>query len=484
MVSMAGTRSHSHFYGELARVLAERGHEITLVTGFELPYHPKIRQIVVDGDLVKLQNSSLDIGDKTKLFKIMNRVREQCIENLEHPDIKNLDLKSFDLILNGALCSDCFLYKLEEVQVPIISYWPNTLTSVLHAVMGSIEFPSVTPDVWFGITYPMGFTQRAGNIAAGLFSLALNKHYVYPHMERRLCEEGRWCPEGGKSLFDINKQSALLFINTIEALQVPARPLPPNVIAVGGLNCHRPRPLPADLKSWADESTDGFIYFSLGSAVKISDIEEETVQNIMESFKKMKLNVIWKSNINSPDNTPSNVRMQKWLPQQDLLGHPNCRLFISHGGLFSVTEATYHGVPMLLIPAYGDQPTNAARVVAEGWGLSMDLHAITEDAFTSNVIRLLEEDSYRNVARKRSALMQDQPLSPRELVVYWTEYVIRRGGAPHLRSPFHDMYWFQIYNVDVWLFVLGNILVVVTVSLLVLKFIVKFGISFCLPAAM
>ena len=48
---------------------------------------------------------------------------------------------------------------------------------------------------------------------------------------------------------------------------------------------------------------------------------------------------------------------------------------------------------------------------------------------------------YKNAVQHRSELMKDQPMSPQETVVYWTEYVIRHKGAKHLRSPVLDMTW-------------------------------------------
>ena len=38
-----------------------------------------------------------------------------------------------------------------------------------------------------------------------------------------------------------------------------------------------------------------------------------------------------------------------------------------------------------------------------------------------------------------SRIFKDRPMTPQETVVYWTEYVIRHNGAPHLRALGADM---------------------------------------------
>jgi glucuronosyltransferase len=48
-------------------------------------------------------------------------------------------------------------------------------------------------------------------------------------------------------------------------------------------------------------------------------------------------------------------------------------------------------------------------------------------------------------------------MSPLETAVYWTEYVIRHKGAPHLRSAAVGMPWYQYYLIDVLLVIFISI---------------------------
>jgi glucuronosyltransferase len=62
------------------------------------------------------------------------------------------------------------------------------------------------------------------------------------------------------------------------------------------------------------------------------------------------------------------VMLKKWLPQQDILGHPNVELFITHAGFGSILESIYHETPVLSMPAFIDQFSNAARSCRLGHG--------------------------------------------------------------------------------------------------------------------
>ena len=66
---------------------------------------------------------------------------------------------------------------------------------------------------------------------------------------------------------------------------------------------------------------------------------------------------------------PANVLARRSVPQPEVLAR--AALFVTHGGMNSVNEAMYAGVPMLVVPQGADQPMVARRVVELGAGLSI-----------------------------------------------------------------------------------------------------------------
>lgn len=82
---------------------------------------------------------------------------------------------------------------------------------------------------------------------------------------------------------------------------------------------------------------------------------------------------------------PSNVLIRKWFPQNDILAHPNVILFISHGGLFGTSESLYNGVPLLLLPFFGDQLRNAHRISMAGYGKYITLDEVTKDTLVKMI---------------------------------------------------------------------------------------------------
>ena len=86
-----------------------------------------------------------------------------------------------------------------------------------------------------------------------------------------------------------------------------------------------------------------------------------------------------------------NVKLLPWLPQNDILGHPKTRLFIGHAGLNGMLESTYHGVPMICSPFFGDQFYNAWIAKHAGFGEEVDLEATSAEDFVSLIQKVLTQ---------------------------------------------------------------------------------------------
>ena len=103
-----------------------------------------------------------------------------------------------------------------------------------------------------------------------------------------------------------------------------------------------------------------------------------------------------------PDNfnCPENALLVPYVPQVELL--KQCAVMVGHGGISSVKEAMFMGVPMLLIPLTYDEPGNAARVAYHGLGLRLEREQVSPATLGSSIDRLLNEGSFLANARRMS----------------------------------------------------------------------------------
>jgi MGT family glycosyltransferase len=99
-------------------------------------------------------------------------------------------------------------------------------------------------------------------------------------------------------------------------------------------------------------------------------------------------------------NCPANALLVGHAPQIELL--KRCAVMVGHGGLSSVKECIFMGVPMLLVPLSYDEPGNAARMVYHKIGLLLQLEEVSAGTLGSCIDTLLEDAAYRNNARRMS----------------------------------------------------------------------------------
>lgn len=76
-----------------------------------------------------------------------------------------------------------------------------------------------------------------------------------------------------------------------------------------------------DLQSYLDDAKDGVVYFSLGTNIPSSMLRKEIIDALIEGFKKLSpVKVLWKYEKDDLPGKPDNVKISKWLPQNDILG--------------------------------------------------------------------------------------------------------------------------------------------------------------------
>ncbi|XP_077470472.1 UDP-glucuronosyltransferase 1A1-like isoform X2 [Stigmatopora argus] len=271
------------------------------------------------------------------------------------------------------------------------------------------------------------------------------------------------------SLHPFNTACSYLGCRIDFTLEYP-RPLMPNMVPVGGINCNVRNPLPKDLEPWVS-GKHGFVIFTLGTALK--KIPIEMTQIFFDAFKQIPQKVIWRYSGIVPDNTPENIKMMSWVPQNDLLAHPGARAFITHAGSHGLFEAICHAIPMVMLPLGGDQPDNAARLEDRGGGVVLDILSVTAEDLLQRLSEVINDIRYKENMKRLSALHKDRPVDPLDLSVYWTEFVMRHKGAGHLKAAAHELYWFQYFCLDVIALLATTALILTLLILKCLRFFWK-----------
>jgi UDP:flavonoid glycosyltransferase YjiC (YdhE family) len=76
-------------------------------------------------------------------------------------------------------------------------------------------------------------------------------------------------------------------------------------------------------------------------------------------------------------------------------GHRKIRAFFTHGGLFSLLETVYHGVPIVSLPVFYDQDANAAAAVANGYGVVIQVRGLTSEKLHKALSTVVLDLKYR-----------------------------------------------------------------------------------------
>ncbi|XP_069682313.1 UDP-glycosyltransferase UGT5-like isoform X2 [Periplaneta americana] len=467
-------KSHFNAFEPFIKELAARGHQLVVVSHFPQKHAiANYTDISLVGSIKIESTNRVDIGKFSGLTglktlkKELSQYYESCDKMLSFHTIQEL-MKSdmvFDLVISESFFSDCFLPFVDKFKVPNIAMSSCLLLPWTNDRMANPDNPAFVPTLLTPFLDKMSLSERimntVTNVGLNLFFFLterfVTENYVHKHF-------GESVPK----LYDLARNTSLVLVNTHFSLNRP-HPLVPGVVEVGGLHIRPPKKLPKDLEDYLDGAEHGLILFSMGSMLRADSLPADKRDAFLQAFSELPQRVLWKWEMRNMPLQPENVKTAEWLPQFDIINHPNVRLYLGHGGLLGTTEAVYAGVPMVGIPMFGDQAMNVKAIEVAGMGLTLDLNDITKE----NVLRVLRtvlyEPSYRENAKRMSKVYQDRPMSAMDTAIYWTEYVIRHKGAPHLRTAALDLAWYQYFLLDV----LAVIMVCVTILLFVTYVVLK-----------
>lgn len=94
---------------------------------------------------------------------------------------------------------------------------------------------------------------------------------------------------------------------------------------------------------------------------------------------------------------PANFLLSSYVPQLEVL--QKSRVFVTHGGMNSVMESLYYGVPMVVVPQQVEQAANARRVQELGLGITLDPDDLTAEALRTAVERVYADSAIHERVR-------------------------------------------------------------------------------------
>lgn len=147
------------------------------------------------------------------------------------------------------------------------------------------------------------------------------------------------------------------------------------------------------------------VYISLGTLLNTS---VPFFRKCIEAFQDAPLSVILSlGNEIQPEQLgalPDNVFAYPVVPQLKVL--QKAALFITHGGMNSVNEAIYYGVPMLAIPVGNDQPRVAQQIEALHLGKYIRQEGLTPAILRQAAGEILREPAYQTTLARFKEMAQ------------------------------------------------------------------------------
>ncbi|KAL9848639.1 UDP-glucuronosyltransferase 1A1-like isoform 2-T2 [Geothlypis trichas] len=468
--------SHWLSMREVLDILSQKGHEVVVVApevSLQIKPSKKFVMKMYPVPFTKEEMDKVFKGSVMDLFEggpFLERVIRQyqqakkasalflatCTHLIQNKELlRYLEESKFDAVLTDPVLP-CGAILAEYLSLPSVYFLQQIPCGLEYQATQCPNPPSYIPRVFTDLTDRMTFLQRVKNMLYDFPNFFLCDVVFQPYAE--LASEFL---QREVTVPDLLRQASIWLMKLDFVLHFP-KPLMPNMVLISGVNCAYKK-LSQEFEAMVNASGEhGIVVFSLGSMV--SEIPMKKAMEIAEGLGTVPQTVFWRYTGKAPPNLPKNVKLVKWLPQNDLLAHPKTRAFITHGGSHGVYEGICNAVPMVLMPLFGDQMDNAKRVESRGAGLTLNILEMTSTDISNALKAVINDKKYKENIQRLSDLHLDRPIHPLDLAVHWVEFVMRHKGAPHLRPAAHDLNWVQYHSLDVIAFLAAVTLLFLFIS--------------------
>jgi UDP-glucoronosyl and UDP-glucosyl transferase len=206
--------------------------------------------------------------------------------------------------------------------------------------------------------------------------------------------------DGSKSMLLINtfedlEHEAIKCIEEAEVLTIG--PYIPSLIHDGNETNISGDLFKADEKGYMDwldtKPENSVVYVSFGSLATMSKKQIEEIQHGLKDSGHPYLLVVRKNNREAGVQLEEgeNSMVVEWCNQVQVLSHPSVGCFVTHCGWNSTLESLTCGVPMVAVPQWSDQDTNARMVMEWSAGVQGEINKerVIESGALKNCLKLV-----------------------------------------------------------------------------------------------
>lgn len=367
--------SHGHINPTLgvAKELIEKGNEVTYL----LPenFREKVESI---GAKFKSYNSSLDLSKITFLDGSKDLILNY--------------LKTFEelikIILNSREKYDCIVY--------------DQLLAAVELIGKKLNIPTVCSITTF--VFNENYLERvSGSALSKMDSLLLNDNEIKT-ITNRLYDQYKIKIIPSLTKLLMTKGTANL-VFTSRYFQPFSEMFDDDYKFIGA--SISPRKEQSDLSQIInDKNGKKKVYISLGT---IYNNSIEFYKKCFEAFKDFDfdfiLSVGQKIKVEELGTIPKNFSVHNYVPQLEVLSKVD--VFISHGGMNSINEALFFGIPSILIPQSVDQPFVAYRVSELDAGIVLNKDKITPNLLKESLEKILINNHYKKNSQNIGQSLKD-----------------------------------------------------------------------------